>query len=146
MLRESDLNPSSLVLEIAESVVMRDARSTVSTFEDLTNLGVRLAIDDFGTGYSSLFYLRRFPVDYLKIDRSFVERLDGDPDDAVITSGIIGLAHTLGMRVIAEGTETAEQLLWLRELECDLAQGSNFSEPLPGEAATVLLKTNPAYR
>lgn len=146
VLRESGLDPSSLVLEITESVVMRDARSSVVTFEGLTNLGVRLAIDDFGTGYSSLSYLRRFPVEYLKIDRSFVEKLGAESGDAVIASGIIGLAHTLGMRVIAEGTETAEQLRWLRELDCDLAQGNYFSKPLPGEAAIVLLKTNPAYR
>lgn len=146
VLRESALEPSSLVLEITESVVMQDARSTIATFEGLTSLGARLAIDDFGTGYSSLSYLRRFPVDYLKIDRSFVEKLGKDPDDAVITSGIIGLAHTLGIRVIAEGTETAAQLTWLRELECDLAQGDYFSEPLPSEAATTLLKTDPAYR
>jgi EAL domain-containing protein (putative c-di-GMP-specific phosphodiesterase class I) len=100
-----------------------------------------VAIDDFGTGYSSLSYLERFPVDSLKIDRSFVEKLGQDPGTTVLLRGMIELAHALGLRVIAEGVETAEQLRLVKKLGCDLAQGNHFSRPLPGDAAGVLLKT-----
>jgi len=144
-LQETGLEQDRLELEITESVVMEEARSTIRTLRQLRNLGVRVAIDDFGTGYSSLSYLKRFPIDFLKIDRSFVDGLRKDPEDAVIVSGIITLAHTLGMQVIAEGVETAEHLAQLRGLGCDLAQGNYFSEPLPAEAASALLVTNPHW-
>ena len=100
---------------------------------------MELSVDDFGTGYSSLSYLKRFPVDYLKIDRSFVEELKKDAEDTMLVSGIIRLAHTLGMQVVAEGVESAEQLKRLQGLGCDLAQGFHFSEPLPSEAVAELL-------
>jgi diguanylate cyclase (GGDEF)-like protein/PAS domain S-box-containing protein len=145
VLRETGLEQRYLELEITESVVMEDAQSTISTLRELKDLGVGLMIDDFGTGYSSLSYLKRFPIDFLKIDRSFVERLTKDPEDAVIVSGIITLAHTLGMQVIAEGVESAEQLAQLRGLGCDLAQGNYFSEPLVAEAASALLAANPQW-
>ena len=145
VLRGTGLEQRYLELEITESTVMEDARSTIGTLRQLRNLGVRLAIDDFGTGYSSLSYLKRFPIDFLKIDRSFVDGLSKDPEDAVIVSGIITLAHTLGMQVIAEGVESAEQLAQLRGLGCDLAQGNYFSEPLPAEAASALLATDPHW-
>jgi EAL domain-containing protein (putative c-di-GMP-specific phosphodiesterase class I) len=104
-----------------------------------------MAIDDFGTGYSSLSYLKRFPVSYLKIDRSFVEGLREGSDDKVVVSGIIALAHTLGMRTIAEGVETAEQLRILRQIGCDMAQGHYFSPPLAPDAASELLAADPRW-
>jgi diguanylate cyclase len=104
-------------------------------------LGVRVAIDDFGTGYSSLSYLERFPVDSLKVDRSFIGSLGRDPGATVLVRAMIDLAHALGSRVIAEGVETDEQLRRVRELGCDLAQGYHFSRPLPGEEAGALLET-----
>jgi EAL domain-containing protein (putative c-di-GMP-specific phosphodiesterase class I) len=100
-----------------------------------------VAIDDFGTGYSSLSYLERFPVDSLKVDRSFVEGLGHDPGTTVLVRAMIDLAHTLGLRVIAEGVETDEQLRRVKELGCDLAQGNYLSGPLPVEAAGALLET-----
>jgi diguanylate cyclase (GGDEF)-like protein/PAS domain S-box-containing protein len=142
MLQEIGLDPRCLQLEITESVVMEEVESTLNILRELRDLGVSLAIDDFGTGYSSLSYLKRFPVDSLKIDRSFVEGIEKDSENAVIVSGIITLAHTLGIQVIAEGVETADQAAHLRQIGCDLAQGNHFSEPLPGEAAGELLARN----
>lgn len=142
MLQKIGLDPRCLELEITESVVMEEAESTLNILSELRDLGVGLAIDDFGTGYSSLSYLKRFPVDSLKIDRFFVEGIGGDSENAVIVSGIITLAHTLGIQVIAEGVETADQAAHLRRIGCDLAQGDYFSKPLPGEAAGELLARN----
>jgi diguanylate cyclase (GGDEF)-like protein/PAS domain S-box-containing protein len=139
VLHQAELEPYLLQLEITENVLMEDVHATVDTLRKLEGLGVQFAIDDFGTGYSSLSYLKRFPVGFLKIDRSFVEPLGKDPEDAVIVSGIISLAHTLGMQVVAEGVETAQQLAYLQGLGCDMAQGDYFSEPLPSEAASALL-------
>jgi diguanylate cyclase (GGDEF)-like protein/PAS domain S-box-containing protein len=139
VLQQTGLEPRCLQLEITESVVMEDVESTLDTLRSLQDLGVQLAIDDFGTGYSSFSYLRRFPVSVLKIDRSFVEPLGGDPEDAVIVSGVVSLAHTLGMEVVAEGVETAEQLAHLQDMGCDMAQGNYFAEPLPSEAVGELL-------
>jgi EAL domain-containing protein (putative c-di-GMP-specific phosphodiesterase class I) len=118
-----------------------DAPVTATVLEELMSLGVRLAIDDFGTGYSSLLYLERFPVDFLKVDRSFVEGLGQDPGTTVLVKAMIDLARTLDLRVVAEGVETAEQLRRVKELGCDLAQGDCFSRPLPDEAAGALLET-----
>ena len=139
ILKETDLDPTCLHLEITESTAMSDAPATVSTLEELTALGVRLVIDDFGTGYSSLSYLERFPVDYVKIDRSFVGGLETEPGAAALVSGMISLAHALGIRVIAEGVERAEQLNRVHAMGCDLAQGRYFSDPLPAEAIGALL-------
>ncbi|WP_166397049.1 sensor domain-containing protein [Rubrobacter marinus] len=139
ILRETGLDPRHLTVEITESVSMKDARSAVGTLRELKSLGVCLAIDDFGTGYSSLAYLHRFPADFLKIDRSFVGGLGEGPEEKGLVPGVVGLAHTLGMKAIAEGVETAEQLARLREMGCDLAQGFYFSRPLPGEAIPALL-------
>ncbi len=139
VLQQTGLEPGALELEITESVVMEDAHSTIDALKKLENLGVQIAIDDFGTGYSSLSYLKRFPVSLLKIDRSFITRLGEDPEDAMIVSGIISLAHTLGMQVVAEGVETAEQSAYLQGLGCDMAQGNYFSEPLSAAAASTLL-------
>jgi EAL domain-containing protein (putative c-di-GMP-specific phosphodiesterase class I) len=129
-------------LELTESVVMEDVQSTNTTREVLADLGVWLAIDDFGTGYSSLSALHRYPVEVLKIDRSFVRGLKDSPEETVFLSAIIDLARTLGMRTVAEGVETAEQLTRLRDLGCEKAQGHYVSEPLPAEVATQLLVTS----
>jgi diguanylate cyclase (GGDEF)-like protein/PAS domain S-box-containing protein len=142
ILAETGLDPTCLHLEITESTAMGDAPATVDTLEELKDLGVRIAIDDFGTGYSSLSYLERFPVDYVKIDRSFVGKLGRDQGTAALVSGMIRLAHSLGLKVIAEGVETEEQLKRLQGLGCDLAQGHYFSEPVPCQAVGPLLKSN----
>ena len=138
-LSETELDPHHLFLEITESTAMSDAPATAATLQELQDLGVCAIIDDFGTGYSSLSYLERFPVDYVKIDRSFVGGLGKEPGAAVLASGVISLAHALGLKAIAEGVETEEQLEQLREMGCDLAQGHLFSEPLTAEGVADLL-------
>ncbi len=139
ILRETGLGAHSLILEITESVMMDDAQSTVATLRSLKLLGVRIAVDDFGTGYSSLSYLKRFPVDFLKIDRSFVDGLGHDTEDQGLVAATIGLAHTLGLETVAEGVETEGQLAYLRKLDCGLAQGHYFQRPAPaGEISEVL--------
>jgi diguanylate cyclase (GGDEF)-like protein/PAS domain S-box-containing protein len=138
-LEETNLDPSSLCLEITESAVMDNAQLAMSTLTALKELGVHLAIDDFGTGYSSLSYLKRFPVDVLKIDQSFIEELGTSQENSVIVGVTIRLAHALGMRVVAEGVETAQQLSRLRELDCDLAQGFYISRPLRASAVESLI-------
>ncbi len=140
VLEETGLEPSRLFLEVTESTAMEDAPTTVATFEGLRDLGVRAIIDDFGTGYSSLSYLGRFPVDYVKIDRSFVGGLEEDAGAKALVSGMIGLAHALGIEVIAEGVERSGQLERLEAMGCDLAQGYHFSGPLSGEAMGALLE------
>ncbi len=125
------IDPGRLCLEVTESVLMEDAATSAKVLAELKNLGIELAIDDFGTGYSSLAYLRRFPVDVLKIDRSFVDGLGPDPDDSAIVSAIVNLAHTLDLVSVAEGVETTEQLEGLRALGCRSAQGFLFARPQP---------------
>ncbi len=125
--------------EITESAMMKDVQSTIATLQELKALGVKFAIDDFGTGYSSLSYLKRFLVSYVKINRSFVEGLREEPEDMTLVSGIISLAHALGMQVIAEGVETVGQLARLREMECNIAQGNYFFESVSGRAVIALL-------
>ena len=140
ILEESGLEPGSLELEITESVAMEDAPATAAALEELHTLGVRVIIDDFGTGYSSLSYLEKFPMDYIKIDRSFVGELEGESGSRVLVKVMIDLVHTLGLEVIAEGVETTGQLERLREMGSDIAQGRYFSRPLPSEAAASLLE------
>ncbi len=132
ILDESGLPPGSVTLEITESTLMRDGPAALTVLQALKSLGVSLAIDDFGTGYSSLSYLRRFPLDILKIDRSFVEDLR-EGQAAEIVRAVIDLAHALDLTVVAEGVETHEQFALLRELGCDWAQGFLFSPPVPPE-------------
>lgn len=139
ILRDTALEARWLELEMTESVIMKDAEGVVKSLEKLKGLGVELAIDDFGTGHSSLSYLKRFPIDKLKIDKSFVQDITSDQDDAAITSAIIGLTRNLGMRTIAEGVETREQLQFLERHGCDEVQGFLFSKPLtPEECAAVI--------
>ncbi len=139
ILQETGLDPRCLCLEITESILMEEAQRTIGTLQELKDLGVELSVDDFGTGYSSLSYLKRFPIDYLKVDRAFVRELKNDADDVMLVAGIIRLAHTLGMRVVAEGVESVEQLKRLQGLGCDSAQGFYFSEALPGGAVEKFL-------
>ena len=139
------MEPSRLELEITESVLMDDVAASEQTLVELKRLGVRLGIDDFGTGYSSMSYLRRFPVDVLKVDRSFVDGLGTDPSDSAIVAAIVTLAHTLGLKAVAEGVETAEQLAELRALGCDHAQGFLFSRPVPGDELAELLGSEPSW-
>jgi len=140
----SGLDPIWLELEITESLVMRNADYTFEVLQRIRDMGVQISIDDFGTGYSSLSYLKRFPVDSLKVDRSFIRDVPHDSDDVAITQAIIAMAHSLGLKVIAEGVETEEQLHFLRELKCDLVQGYIFSEPLPADKFEVLLRSDMA--
>ena len=139
-LAESGLDGRWLELELTESLLMESGPEVIVTLGKLKALGVRLSIDDFGTGYSSLAYLKRFPVDRLKIDQSFVRDLAQDPDDAVIIRAIIQLGRNLRLEVIAEGTETIEQMDFLRREGCTAAQGYLFSRPVPAEAIPALLQ------
>jgi EAL domain-containing protein (putative c-di-GMP-specific phosphodiesterase class I) len=137
-LSESNLQPHHLKLEITESVVMGNAEAAAQMFKQLRSLGVQLSIDDFGTGYSSLSYLHRFPLNYLKIDRSFVMRMTTDNENAIVKT-IATLAKNLGMQVIAEGIETEEQYQRLKELGCEYGQGYLFSRPVDADSAFRLL-------
>ena len=132
-LEETGCRPEWLELEITESVVMESPEAAAETLHKLSAMGVHLSIDDFGTGYSSLSYLKRFPIDALKIDRSFVRDITADADDAAIAKAVIALAHSLKLRVIAEGVETAEQRDFLRAQQCDVMQGYFLGRPMPVE-------------
>ncbi len=129
-LRESGLNPSTLELEITETMLMGDVEAANTTVRQLHELGVRMAIDDFGTGYSSLNYLKKFPINTVKVDRSFVMDIPESEDDKAITSAVIAMAHRLNMEVVAEGVETQAQLNFLVEHDCEYAQGYLFAKPL----------------
>jgi len=130
-LEESGLPAHRLVIDVTESAVMEDAGSARSALHDLAALGVRIAVDDFGTGYSSLQHLSRYPVGALKVDRSFVHAMGRSSDDDAIVSSVVGLAHAVGARCVAEGVETAEQATSLRLRGCELAQGNLFSPAVP---------------
>jgi diguanylate cyclase (GGDEF)-like protein/PAS domain S-box-containing protein len=140
ILAQTGLPPSSLELEITESVVMDESETGIRALRALRDVGCRLALDDFGTGYSSLSYLKSLPLDTIKIDRSFVAGLAGDDANLPIVQAVIGLAHGLGIDVTAEGIETADQLGWLRDLVCDRGQGYYYARPLPAEELVELLK------
>jgi diguanylate cyclase (GGDEF)-like protein len=139
VLAETGLAGSHLVIEVTETVIMANPDVSIAVLEAIKALGVRISIDDFGTGYSTLSYLKRFPMDELKIDRSFVEGLPSERNDSAITSAVIAMAHGLGLEVVAEGIETAEQLAFLRQRRCDAWQGYLFSRPVPAAVFTGLL-------
>lgn len=141
-LQETGLAPHHLEIELTESSVMADIERNILTLHDLKSLGVQLSVDDFGTGHSSLAYLKRFPIDTLKIDRSFVHDIDVNQDDASIVSSIIALAHNLKLNVIAEGVETKNQMDILRAQGCDEMQGYYFCKPLPADQIEALLRQN----
>jgi diguanylate cyclase (GGDEF)-like protein/PAS domain S-box-containing protein len=139
VLKETGLEPKYLHLEITEGVVLQDIERTVEILSDLRKMGVQISIDDFGTGYSSLSYLKRLPADSVKIDRSFVSDLDTDANDAAIATAIIAMAHSIGLKVIAEGVETEEQLAFLRQRRCDEFQGFLRARPMPASEVELLL-------
>jgi PAS domain S-box-containing protein len=143
-LQETGLDPSCVNLEITETIAMADADRSALVLSELKALGVRLEIDDFGTGYSSLSRLQHFPVDTLKIDRSFVSRMDTDPETREIVRLIVMLAHGLGLKIVAEGIETQAQADMLKNLGCELAQGYLYSRPVPSQAIDQLLRENRA--
>jgi diguanylate cyclase (GGDEF)-like protein/PAS domain S-box-containing protein len=138
-LMETGLDPQSLILEITESVMMQDMDLSIQRLAELKELGVKLAVDDFGTGYSSLNYIRRFPVDILKVDKSFVDGVNLGGEESALTAAIIELAGILKLRPVAEGIERADQLEKLLDLKCDLGQGFYFARPLPLEGIDELL-------
>jgi diguanylate cyclase (GGDEF)-like protein/PAS domain S-box-containing protein len=141
ILTETGLGPSSLELELTETVLMKRAESVESVLQELRARGVKVALDDFGTGYSSLSYLRKFPIDALKIDQSFVRQVTMPPHDTTIVSAIISMGRSMNLRVIAEGVETSQELAFLRDHECDEGQGYYFSRPVPAEQFALLLET-----
>ena len=143
-LAQSGMTADRLNLELTESTLMEDTEASHATLARLRAMGVGVSIDDFGTGYSSLSYLKRFPLDTLKIDKSFVNDVSNDPEDAAIAEAVIGLAHNLKLNVIAEGVETAEQLAFLKDRGCDAIQGNFFSSPVNAEAFAELVRKNRA--
>ena len=140
VLKETKLSPKCLKLEITESVIMKNAEQAIKTVKELREMGVRVSIDDFGTGYSSLSYLHRLPIDTLKVDRSFINRIGGGDEHSEIIQTIIKLASNLGMDVIAEGVESEEQLNFLKNMNCEFGQGYYYSKPLDSSAASELVE------
>jgi diguanylate cyclase (GGDEF)-like protein len=140
IVREAGVDPALLEFELTESMLMVDPEAAVAILSRIKALGMRLSVDDFGTGYSSLAYLKRFPLDALKIDRTFVRDLPDDPDDAAITKAVIRLAHSLNLKVVAEGVETIEQLRELEKYGCDEIQGYYVSRPRPAADCAALLR------
>lgn len=140
ILRDTGLSPHYLELELTESVLMKDVKSTMAVLQAFKTMGIKIAVDDFGTGYSSLSYLKQFPVDTLKIDQSFVAGIMSDGDDGILVDSVIGLGKNLGYRVIAEGVETREQLYFLNDHHCAEGQGYYLSRPMTAGDFSALLK------
>lgn len=146
LLCELELSPGALKLEITESAVMADPSAAVEMLQQIKSIGIHLAIDDFGTGYSSLSYLHRFPLDTLKIDRSFIRDMEGEGEGLEIARTILPMANNLRLDVVAEGVETIEQVALLKQLRCKYAQGYYFSKPLSAESTTALLEEEPSWQ
>jgi len=141
VLQDTQLPPCCLDLEITEGTLMEDTEASTVTLNRLKQMGVSISIDDFGTGYSSLSYLKKFPLDYLKIDKSFVQDIVVDPDDAAIATAIIGLSHNLRLQVVAEGVEDEQVLQFLKQKHCDYYQGYYFSKPVPTAEFSKILRS-----
>jgi EAL domain-containing protein (putative c-di-GMP-specific phosphodiesterase class I) len=144
ILKRTGLEANSLKLELTESMIVEDAKSTSAMLAELRALGVQVHIDDFGTGYSSLGYLQRLPIDALKIDRTFIGRIGGDRGGSEIVRTILTLAHEMGMKVVAEGIETDEQLSILNSMNCEFGQGYLFTKPVDSQAAGAFLAKSSA--
>ncbi|MEO8837630.1 MAG: EAL domain-containing protein, partial [Herbaspirillum sp.] len=142
VIKDTQISPWLLELELTEGLLMDNVEEAIEILSELQTLGVQVSIDDFGTGYSSLAYLKRFPIDVLKIDKSFVHDMASNRYDAVIVKSVISLAHNLNLRVVAEGVETQEQLTYLRDVDCDVIQGHFFSEAVSAEALEKMLATH----
>jgi EAL domain-containing protein (putative c-di-GMP-specific phosphodiesterase class I) len=146
VLASSSTDPSLLTLEVTESIFVRDGNRAVFVLNDLRDIGVKLALDDFGTGYSSLGYLMRFPVDIVKVDRTFVAGLGQDSTSRTIVAAFIQLAHDLGMSIVSEGVESAEQHDELTQLGCDSCQGFYFARPMSASSLEMLIRHSPVLR
>ncbi len=146
ILDETGYDPCYLELEITEETIMQNEEQSIATLRQLKDMGVQISIDDFGTGYSSLSYLKRFPLDELKIDRSFLQGIPADQDNAAITRAIVAMAHSLKLRVVAEGVETMEQLAFLQEIGCDEMQGFLFSRAVPAEEFQLIMREGKGLR
>jgi EAL domain-containing protein (putative c-di-GMP-specific phosphodiesterase class I) len=144
LIQETGVDPALVELEVTEGVIVEGAGDAREAIDQIAALGVGIAIDDFGTGYSGLAYLKRLPIDTVKIDQSFVRDLTIDPDDAAIVTAIVAMARSLGVDVIAEGVETEEQVAELLRLGCYRAQGYLLSRPMPAHAIARLLRASPA--
>jgi EAL domain-containing protein (putative c-di-GMP-specific phosphodiesterase class I) len=140
ILQKYEVPSSQLELEITETTMMTNLTKTIDTLNQLVRAGVSISIDDFGTGYSSLYYLKRFPIKTLKIDRSFIKDIISDPNTTQLVETIILMAHNLGIDVVAEGVESKKQLDWLTACGCELIQGFYYSKPLPVEAFLTYLQ------
>jgi EAL domain-containing protein (putative c-di-GMP-specific phosphodiesterase class I) len=139
VLKETGVDPDCLDLEVTESIAMSDVERTASQLRELRRMGVHVSIDDFGTGYSSLNYLKKLPIERIKIDKSFVQDIANSADDRAIISAVTSMARKMGIRTVAEGVETEEQLAFLRSAECDEAQGFLFSRPLSADQFRELI-------
>jgi len=139
ILQETNLDPQYVVLELTESALMQNSSLNVSMLKELQSFGIQIAIDDFGTGYSSLSYLKYLPLSKVKLDQSFVRSVAIDPNDEAISKAIIAMAHSLNLKVVAEGVENIEQLSFLKSHQCDEVQGFLFSKPVPKEDFIHLL-------
>lgn len=144
-INEAELDPALVELEITESVAMENIEGTVEKLNKLSELGISFSIDDFGTGYSSLSYLKKLPIQTLKIDKSFMQDVTTNYDDAMIVSAVILMAHSLNLKVIAEGVESTEQLDFLLDRKCNEMQGYLFSRPLSADNFAQLFSDNPTY-
>jgi EAL domain-containing protein (putative c-di-GMP-specific phosphodiesterase class I) len=140
ILEETSINPNIVELEITETVLMQSLDASIEILKKLMNMGIRIALDDFGTGYSSLSYLRKIPISTLKIDKSFIDNITSNKKEEAIINNIIQMAHSMDLKIVAEGVEVEEQLSILKERKCDYIQGYYFSKPLPASEAEKLLE------
>jgi len=140
-LQQNNLAPRYLKIEITESLLMDDSQETINTLQTIRDLGVAIHMDDFGTGYSSLSYLKRFPIDVLKIDRSFIGGALDDPSDASLVEAVVMIGHSLNLQLVGEGIETQQHFNYLKQLGCDYGQGYHMSKPITAEAFLAQLKT-----